>query len=151
MVEAWSRWWPKSCGSSADYWDYSLANFDEDALTRALFGRIDGGFIRTLGNRGEPTRATRVVDGVAVLHVGKPIVEQREHVGSDLDADAVARAQILIDPDLHVMLLQETSTRGQQLTDCAVIGGGIGGGFADVTAIFNMSDVPGTRRCRSRV
>src|SRR5206468_3211167 len=40
-------------------------------------------------------------DLVAFLDVGEAVVEQGEHVGSDLFTEAVAGAEVLVDPDLH--------------------------------------------------
>ena len=54
------------------------------------------------GHVGETIGAARVAeDLVAFLDVGEAVVEEREHVGGDLLAEAVTRAQVLIDPDLH--------------------------------------------------
>src|SRR5690606_41505932 len=61
----------------------------------------------TVREVGEPLGALGVALGggehlVAFLHVGQTVVEQGEHVGCDLLAQAVTGAQILVDPDLHV-------------------------------------------------
>ena len=55
-------------------------------------------------------------DLVAFLHVGEAVVEQGEHVGSDLLAETVAGAEILIDPDLHgaAVPLSVTAVRGDE-------------------------------------
>jgi hypothetical protein len=46
-------------------------------------------------------------DLAAFDDIGQAVVEQCEHVGCDLLAQAVAGAQILVDPDLHVSGLLE--------------------------------------------
>ena len=75
---------------------------DEDALAGALLGGLDDGVLELLGHPGHAGGAARLVlDVVALLHVGEPVVEQGEHGRRDLLAQAVARAEILIDPDLH--------------------------------------------------
>ena len=57
--------------------------------------------------RTQPCRRTLRValrlgeDLVALFHVGKTIVEQREHVGRDFLAKSVAGAEILVNPNLH--------------------------------------------------
>ena len=56
------------------------------------------------GNVGQTLGAARVgEDLVAFLDVGETVVEQGEHGGRDLLAEAVAGAEILVDPDLHRM------------------------------------------------
>ena len=55
-----------------------------------------------VGDVGETLGAARVAeDLVAFLDVGEAVVEQREDVGRDLLAEAVAGAEVLVDPDLH--------------------------------------------------
>lgn len=81
----------------------SASDLDEDALTGAFLGGLDGGFFLSGGNRGHCFGAGGVAeDLVAVLDVGQAIVEECEDVGSDLLAETVAGAQILVNPDLHV-------------------------------------------------
>ena len=64
----------------------------------------------SLGHRGHAGGAAGVVlDVVAFLHVGEAVVEQGEHGRRDLLAQAVARAEILVDPDLHVACLSPLS------------------------------------------
>ena len=43
-----------------------------------------------------------VEDLVAFLYVGQAVVQQCEHCRGDLLAQAIARAKILVDPDLHL-------------------------------------------------
>src|SRR5271165_5250447 len=75
---------------------------DEDALARALLGRLDHGVLEVLGHRRHAGRAARLVLHVCVfLDVGKAVVEQGEDCRGDLLAETVSRAEILVDPDLH--------------------------------------------------
>src|SRR5581483_4575042 len=76
----WSR--STACCSTA-YFNRELLDLDEDALAGALLGRLDGGLFHPRGN------------------VGQAVVEQREDRRGDLFAEAVARAQVLVDPHLH--------------------------------------------------
>ena len=65
-------------------------------------GGFDGGLLLAGGHDGEALGAARVgEDLVALLDVGEAVVKQGEHVRGDLFAEAVARAEILVDPDLH--------------------------------------------------
>jgi protein-L-isoaspartate O-methyltransferase len=82
------------------------SGFDEDALAGALLGGLDHAIELVVRNVGHPLGALGVALGggedLAVLHdIGETVVEQREDVGRDLLAQAVPRAEILIDPDLH--------------------------------------------------
>ena len=79
-----------------------LVDFDEDALARALFGGLDDRLFLPRGHCREPFCAARVAENLRpFLDVREPVVEQGEHVGRDLLAEAVAGAQVLVDPDLH--------------------------------------------------
>jgi len=79
-----------------------LVDLDEDALARALFGGLDDRLFLPGGHVREPFGPTRFVEDLgAFLDVGEPVVEQGEHVGRDLLTEAVAGAQVLVDPDLH--------------------------------------------------
>ena len=54
------------------------------------------------GDVGQALGAARVGEDLAAfLHVGQAVVEEGEDVGGDLFAEAVAGAEILVDPDLH--------------------------------------------------
>ena len=60
----------------------------------------------TVGDVGHAVRALGVAlrggeDLVVLFHVRETVVEKGEHVGADLFAEPVTRAEILIDPDLH--------------------------------------------------
>src|SRR5258708_35837034 len=84
----------------------SSSLLDEDALAGAFLGGFDRGVEECVGDVGHPLGPLGVAlgvgeDRVALLDVGQAVVEEGEHVGCDLLAEAVARAQVLIDPDLH--------------------------------------------------
>src|SRR5215218_9567893 len=73
---------------------------DEDALARALLGRLDDRLLVAGGNDGQRPRAAGVVeDEPVLLHVGDAVLEDREHGGNVVGADAVTGAQVLVDPD----------------------------------------------------
>jgi len=75
---------------------------DEDALPGALFGGFDHGVELRIGKLREAFDTARFrEDLVAFLDVGQAVVEKREDIRSDLFAEPVTGAQILIDPDLH--------------------------------------------------
>ena len=75
----------------------------EDALPGAFLGGLDRRFFLTFRYDGESGGSARIAeDGVTLTHVGQTVVEQREHVRRDLLTEAVACAQILVDPDLHL-------------------------------------------------
>ena len=81
-----------------------LLGFDEDALAGALLGGFDHGVEHAVGDVGQTLGATGVGEHlVAFFHVGEAVVEQREDGGRDLLAQAVAGAEILVDPDLHAV------------------------------------------------
>jgi hypothetical protein len=76
---------------------------DEDALAGTGLGRMDRGLDVAAGDGGERTGATRVVEGQSALgDVGDPVLELGEDVGAMVDAQPVARAEVLVDPDAHV-------------------------------------------------
>src|SRR5258705_8011175 len=76
---------------------------DEDALPGALLGRLDDGVEMAVGDVGQAIGAPGGVEDLRpFLHVRQAVVEQGEHVGRDLLADPVPRAEILVDPHLHV-------------------------------------------------
>ena len=55
-----------------------------------------------VGHPGEAARPTGIVEHVAVLgHVGDAVLELHEHVGTVVDAEPVAGAQVLVDPHTH--------------------------------------------------
>jgi hypothetical protein len=63
---------------------------------------VDGGLDVTSGNGSERTGAAGVVEGEATLgDVGDPVLELGEDVGTMVDAQPVARTEVLVDPDAH--------------------------------------------------
>ena len=67
------------------------------------------------GKLGQTLGAARVgEDLVAFLDVGEAVVEQGEDGGRDLLAEAVAGAQILVDPDLHLAVLTFAVSRSKK-------------------------------------
>ena len=60
---------------------------------------------RSLGHGGHAGRSARLVlDRVVFLHVGETVVQKGEHGRRDLLAQPIACAEILVDPDLHVVV-----------------------------------------------
>jgi proteasome-associated ATPase len=83
------------------------SGFDVDALAGAFLGGFDHGFELAIGDLCETFGALGIALGLsedlsALDDIGEAVVEQGEDVGCDLLAQAVAGAQILVDPDLHV-------------------------------------------------
>ena len=92
-----------------------LVGLDEDALAGALLGGLDDGVEHVVGEAGETLGAARVgEDLVAFLDVGEAVVEQGEDGGGDLLAEAVAGAEILVDPDLHLAVLTFAVSRSKK-------------------------------------
>ncbi len=86
------------------------SGFDEDALAGALLGGLDDRVELPVGDVGHAVRALGVAlrggeDRGALFHVGETVVEQGEHVGADLFAEPVTGAEILVDPDLHGLVV----------------------------------------------
>jgi hypothetical protein len=77
-------------------------DLDEDALAGTGLGGVDRGLDVASGNGGERTGAAGVVEGQPTLgDVGDPVFELGEDVGAMVDAQPVARAEVLVDPDAH--------------------------------------------------
>src|SRR5262245_33763034 len=86
-------------------------HFDEDALARALLGGLDHLGHQAVADRRRAGRADegrgaatgRAADARPglLLDVGQAVVVQTEDRTGDLHADAVAGAQVLVDPDGH--------------------------------------------------
>ncbi len=77
-------------------------DLDEDALARAELGGVDHVTDVTVRHPGEAPRAPRIVEHLTVLRdVGDAVLELHEHVGTVVDAQAVAGAQVLVDPHAH--------------------------------------------------
>ena len=84
-----------------------LIVLDEDALTGALFGGFGDRVFRAGWHHGDSFGAARGALHVgALFHVGQAVVEQGEHVGTDLFAETVAGAQVLVNPNLHLGALR---------------------------------------------
>lgn len=86
-------------GSELGDWD---VNLDEDALAGAGLGSVhDVGDVAIADPR-EAAGTARVVEGGAVLgDVGDPVFELHEDVRAVVDTDAIAGAEVLIDPNSH--------------------------------------------------
>src|SRR3954462_9646099 len=79
-----------------------LLDPDEDAPPGALLGGLDDRLFEVARHVGQPLDATRVTERLAAFSdVGKAVVEEGEDVGTDLLAQAIARAEVLVDPHLH--------------------------------------------------
>jgi hypothetical protein len=77
-------------------------DLDENALTRAHLGGVDHTLDVTAWHGGQAAGATGVVERSTSLgHVGDSILELDEDVVAVIDADAIAGAEVLIDPDTH--------------------------------------------------
>lgn len=89
----------------------SESDFDEDALAGALFSGLDDRLKATVGHASETLGASRV--GIAVeellfaevllglFHIEEAVVHPEEHRWCDFFAEAVARAEVLINPNFH--------------------------------------------------
>jgi hypothetical protein len=75
---------------------------DEDALAGAGLGGVDRRLDVTNGDPRERTGAAGIVErGAGLADVGDPVLELGEDVGAVVDAQPVARAEVLVDPDTH--------------------------------------------------
>src|SRR5690606_28505208 len=75
---------------------------DEDALPRTVHRRVDHAPLVALGHGGEALVASGVVEHpVTVLHVRDAVLQEDEHLRTVVDAQPVARAEVLVDPDPH--------------------------------------------------
>ena len=76
-----------------------------DALAGAVLGRVDD-----VEDAGRPGPAPGHRGGqqlaVVVLDVGQPVDVELEDLAGELDAEPVAGAQVLVDPDLEVAVLR---------------------------------------------
>src|SRR5215218_24325 len=80
----------------------ALLHLEEDALAGAVLGGVDDGGDEPLRDDGHLLRTARVVAHPAVVHdVGDAVLEEDEDLGAVVDAEAVAGAQVLVDPDAH--------------------------------------------------
>ncbi len=77
-------------------------DLDEDALAGARLGGVDHRVDVAAGDPGQAARAARVVERAPALgHVRDPVLELDEDIGAVVDAQPVAGAEVLIDPDAH--------------------------------------------------
>ena len=77
-------------------------DLDEDALPRAGLGGVDDLLHPAHRHPRQRAGAAGVVERPAALvHVGDAVLELEEHVGAVVDAQAVAGAQVLVDPHPH--------------------------------------------------
>jgi oligopeptidase B len=75
---------------------------DEDALPRARQGGVDDGLLVASGDFGKALPAAGIIEHILALdHVRDPIFQLGEDVGTMINAEPVARAQVLIDPYPH--------------------------------------------------
>jgi oligopeptidase B len=75
---------------------------DEDALARARQGGVDDGLLVASGDFGKALPAAGIIEHILALdHVRDPIFQLGEDVGTMINAEPVARAQVLIDPYPH--------------------------------------------------
>ena len=80
----------------------ALALFDENAFAGALLSGFDHGIFQVTRDSGQASGASGIVfDLVALFHIGQAIVEQSEDSGRNFLTEAVAGAQVLINPNLH--------------------------------------------------
>lgn len=77
-------------------------DLDENALTGARLGGVNDIVDVPRADVSEAPGATRIVQGSTALgHIGDPVLELHENVGTVVDADSIARTEVLIDPDAH--------------------------------------------------
>ena len=90
---------------------------DEDALAGAGQSGVDHGLLVTRGDLGQALTATRIVEHVLPLdHVGDAIFQLGEDVGTMVNTEPVARAQVLIDPYPH--LVADATAQTHTATTC---------------------------------
>ncbi len=77
-------------------------DLDEDALSGAALGSVDGVLHASNGDTGQGSGSAGIVEGTGPLvHVGDAVLELHEHVGAVIDAQAIPGAEVLVDPDAH--------------------------------------------------
>ena len=77
-------------------------DLDEDAFTRAQLGGVDHIADVTVRDPRQAPGSAGIVEDDAVLgDVRDAVLELHEHVGTMVDAEAVAGAEVLVDPDTH--------------------------------------------------
>lgn len=81
----------------------SRIHLDEDALPRTNVGCFHHRLQVPIRDIGERTRPARVVQDDAQLgHIGDAILELDEHIGTVVDTETIARAEVLVDPHAHM-------------------------------------------------
>lgn len=90
-----------------------LVDLDEDALPWTLIRRFDDLLEATVGDASHAGNASWVGHSVEqllrpegrrrLLHVEQTVVEGKEDLGRELFAQAVTGAEILVNPNLHVV------------------------------------------------
>ena len=79
-----------------------LLHVDEDALAGASQSGMDDGLLVAGVDPGQAAATAGIVEHeVGLGHIGDPVLQLHEHVGTMIDTQAVARAQVLIDPHPH--------------------------------------------------
>jgi hypothetical protein len=79
-----------------------VGHVDEDAFAGAGQGGMNDGLLIASGDLGKALTATRIIEHVVPLDdVGDPIFQLCENIGTMVDTQSVARAQVLIDPYPH--------------------------------------------------
>jgi oligopeptidase B len=90
---------------------------DEDALAGAGQGGMNDSLLIASGNLGKALTATRIIEHVAPFDdVGDPIFQLGEDVGTMVDTQSVARAQVLIYPYPHDVA--DVTARTRPTTTC---------------------------------
>jgi oligopeptidase B len=80
----------------------SLKDLDEDALAGACQGRVDDRLLVARIDVGQAAGTARIVEHhVHLGDVGDPVLQLDEHIGAMVEAQPVARAQVLVDPHPH--------------------------------------------------
>ena len=100
-----------------------LVELQEDAFARALGGRCNDGRFCVERHQSELGRAARVVEDLAVDAeafgaIGDAVFEDREDLRCVVSADAVAGAQILIDPHSQPVYVPVVHTSGEGSRGC---------------------------------
>src|SRR5262245_31401733 len=84
---------------------------DEDALAGAVERGVDHGTLVARRDDREAAAATRIVaDPLTLTDVRDAVFELHEHVGAVVEAQAVTRAEVLVDPHPHKCTLSGCRT-----------------------------------------
>jgi hypothetical protein len=74
---------------------------NENALAGALILRIADRVLEARGDRRKACATAGIANDIALFDVGQAVIPQREHRGTEVFAQAVAGAELLVDPNLH--------------------------------------------------